>query len=105
MTDLREQIFGRPLTDAEQVFLDYHRHSPWAMEKVKIGVHLFPESVTYMQRELAERARALDEYKAKLEQENAEKSAAQTPPPAADAERDAGAASVGGRADHDPPAD
>lgn len=79
MTDLRDQIFGKPISADEKVFLDYHQNSPWAQEKVKAGVRLFPESVAYMQRELAERARAQAAHEKTLgeikEQDNAERTA------------------------------
>src|SRR5206468_3883366 len=83
VTDLRNQIHqqpDKPPTADEQVFLDYHQNSPWAQAKVKAGVGLFPESVAYMKRELAERKRAADAYQAELEKENAAKHPPETPP-------------------------
>jgi hypothetical protein len=80
--DLRDQINqqpDRPPTADEQVFLDYHQSSPWAQAKIKAGAHLFPESVAYMKRELAERKRAAAAYQAELEKENAAKHSPETP--------------------------
>lgn len=85
MKDLRDQTHqqpDRPPTADEQVFLDYHNNSPWAQEKVKQpGAFLFPESVAYMQRELAERKRAAAAYQAQLEKDNAAQQLPETPAP------------------------
>lgn len=97
MSDLRETIHPKPFSDAERVFLDYHDNSAWAKAKIVAGVHLFPESVAYMQRELDERARAAAERDKNLKEESPD---AQRPPethaPEPNAVRGNGSAPVGG---------
>lgn len=98
MSDLRDEIHGRQLTAAEQVFLDYHGRSPWAQAKLAAGVKLFPESVAYMERELAERKRAAEQREKNLKEDKADatQQPPETPSPESVGERGPAADAVGG---------
>jgi hypothetical protein len=98
MSDLRDEIHDKTVTAEEQVFLDYHGRSPWALAKVAAGLRLFPESIAYMQRELAERKRAEAVRTENLKEDKADapQQPPETPAPESVAERGPAADAVGG---------
>lgn len=68
MTDLRDQpAIDAAKAEAENVFLEYHEHSPWALAKIKDGIRLNPQALEYMRRENEARAEA----QARFAKENA----------------------------------
>lgn len=80
---------------AQAVFLAYHENAGWAVRKVEAGIHLTPEAVEYMEREvnarkLAEEARAKNLEKTDVE--NPENELAAIDKSAGTGERDVGSA-------------
>jgi hypothetical protein len=85
VSDLRDSIYklAPEATPEAKLFLEYHRHSSWAVAKVQAGLRVPPESIGYMQSEVDARARARAAREAIAKEIEDEKSALETPAPGA----------------------